>query len=130
MNRAILERGVNLIDTAEQYPIPSDRARPEGTTERIIGEWLAKDGVEPEKVVLSAKITGGANARNETSRGIWRGSAKVQDGLHRRVHAALAGEVHAAIELGTEFEYDSRLKTTRITEGRRALKKSPRRWAN
>ena len=30
MNRAILERGVNLIDTAEQYPIPSDRVRPEG----------------------------------------------------------------------------------------------------
>ena len=61
MNRAILERGVNLIDTAEQYPIPSDRARPEGTTERIIGEWLAKDARRREKVVLATKITGGAN---------------------------------------------------------------------
>ena len=29
MDRAILESGVNLIDTAEQYPIPSDFRRPE-----------------------------------------------------------------------------------------------------
>ena len=31
-NRAILESGVNLVDTAEQYPIPSDdlTGRPEG----------------------------------------------------------------------------------------------------
>ena len=32
MDRAILESGVNLVDTAEQYPIPSDdlTGRPEG----------------------------------------------------------------------------------------------------
>lgn len=50
MNRAILESGVNLIDTAEQYPIPSDRARPEGGTERIIGSWLAQDKTRRQKV--------------------------------------------------------------------------------
>jgi hypothetical protein len=45
MDRAILESGVNLIDTAEQYPIPSDdlTGRFEGYTEQIIGRWLAKD---------------------------------------------------------------------------------------
>lgn len=31
------ERGVNLVDTAEQYPIPSGRNKPEGSTEAIIG---------------------------------------------------------------------------------------------
>jgi len=61
LNYAVLERGVNLIDTAEQYPIPSDRARPEGRTEQIIGNWIAKDPSRRGKVVLATKITGGAN---------------------------------------------------------------------
>ena len=37
LDRAVLRSGINLVDTAEQYPIPSDRGRPEGDTERIIG---------------------------------------------------------------------------------------------
>ena len=36
MDQAVLEKGVSMIDTAEQYPIPSDRGKPEGGTERII----------------------------------------------------------------------------------------------
>ena len=45
LDRAVLRSGVNLIDTAEQYPIPSDdlTGRFEGYTEQIIGRWLAKD---------------------------------------------------------------------------------------
>ena len=31
------------VDTAEQYPIPSDALKPEGFTEEIIGRWVAKD---------------------------------------------------------------------------------------
>lgn len=42
LDRAVLDGGINLVDTAEQYPIPSDRARPEGATEAIISKWLAK----------------------------------------------------------------------------------------
>ena len=63
MDRAILESGVNLIDTAEQYPIPSDdlTGRFEGYTEQIIGRWLAKDKARRQKVVLASKITGGDN---------------------------------------------------------------------
>jgi len=61
MDRAILEGGVNLIDTAEQYPIPSTREKPEGDTERIIGTWLAKDKSRRSKVVIASKITGGRN---------------------------------------------------------------------
>ena len=57
----ILESGVSLIDTAEQYPIPSDRAHPEGYSEEIIGNWMKKDKSRREKVVIATKITGGAN---------------------------------------------------------------------
>lgn len=62
MDRAILERGVNLIDTAEQYPIPSDgNGIAEGDTERVIGKWMKERNVPREKVVLTTKITGGRN---------------------------------------------------------------------
>ena len=40
MDEAILGGGVSLIDTAEQYPIPSGPGNPEGDTERILGRWV------------------------------------------------------------------------------------------
>ena len=55
------EAGVSLIDTAEQYPIPSDRLRPEGSTEAILGRWLSKDAGRRAKVVIGSKVTGGSN---------------------------------------------------------------------
>ena len=58
MDRAILEGGVNLIDTAEQYPIPSGVFNPEGYTEEIIGSWLKQDPARRRKVVIASKITG------------------------------------------------------------------------
>jgi len=77
LDKAVLENGINLIDTAEQYPIPSDdKTNPEGLTEQIIGkvrvrvrirvrvrvrDWIAKEKGRREKVVISTKITGGAN---------------------------------------------------------------------
>ena len=53
--------GINLVDTAEQYPIPSDSSRPEGRTEEIIGNWMAKDKSRRQKLVIATKITGGRN---------------------------------------------------------------------
>eukprot|EP00193_Tetraselmis_chui_P019428 CAMPEP_0177794500 /NCGR_PEP_ID=MMETSP0491_2-20121128/25685_1 /TAXON_ID=63592 /ORGANISM="Tetraselmis chuii, Strain PLY429" /LENGTH=468 /DNA_ID=CAMNT_0019317173 /DNA_START=373 /DNA_END=1779 /DNA_ORIENTATION=- len=61
LDKAVLENGVNLVDTAEQYPIPSDMTRPEGNTEVIIGKWMAKDKSRREKLVIASKITGGNN---------------------------------------------------------------------
>jgi aryl-alcohol dehydrogenase-like predicted oxidoreductase len=62
MDEAILKRGVNLIDTAEQYPIPSDGLTAnEGDTERVIGSWMKDRKVKREDVVISTKITGGRN---------------------------------------------------------------------
>lgn len=51
-----LERGVNFIDTAELYAIPS-RPETQGSTERIIGEWF-KLGGKRDKVILATKVTG------------------------------------------------------------------------
>lgn len=62
MDTAILKNGVNLIDTAEQYPIPSDgRTAKEGDTERVIGDWMKDRKVPRKDVVISTKITGGRN---------------------------------------------------------------------
>jgi len=62
MDRAILKHGVNLIDTAEQYPIPSDgRGVQEGDTELCIGKWMQSRKVDRSKVVIATKITGGRN---------------------------------------------------------------------
>lgn len=62
MDEAILKRGVNLIDTAEQYPIPSDgRSALEGDTEKVIGTWMKDRKVDRKDVVIATKITGGRN---------------------------------------------------------------------
>ena len=61
MDEAILKRGVNLIDTAEQYPIPSGGRASDGDTERVIGSWMKDRKVARSDVVISTKITGGTN---------------------------------------------------------------------
>ena len=49
-------RGVNFIDTAEMYAIPP-RAETQGSTERIIGTWLAERGGR-DRIVLATKVSG------------------------------------------------------------------------
>jgi aryl-alcohol dehydrogenase-like predicted oxidoreductase len=48
--------GINFIDTAEMYSVPS-RAETQGSTERIIGTWLKKTGKRKE-IVLASKVAG------------------------------------------------------------------------
>jgi aryl-alcohol dehydrogenase-like predicted oxidoreductase len=61
MDEAILKGGVNLLDTAEQYPIPSGESAREGDGERVIGKWMKERSVPREKLVIATKITGGRN---------------------------------------------------------------------
>src|SRR5947207_8124802 len=58
MSRAI-ERGVNFVDTAEMYAVPS-RKETYGATENIIGEWLQKNPAMRRKIGLVTNV--GANA--------------------------------------------------------------------
>ena len=59
MDEAILKYGVNLFDTAEQYPIPSGGNAPEGYTETVIGDWMRARNIPRQNVVIASKITGG-----------------------------------------------------------------------
>lgn len=51
-----LEQGVNFIDTAEMYSVPT-KAETQGSTETIIGNWLAARG-NRDQVVLTTKVAG------------------------------------------------------------------------
>lgn len=56
LNYAIDERGVNFIDTAELYAVPS-KAENSGLTETYIGTWL-KDRKDRDKIIVATKVTG------------------------------------------------------------------------
>lgn len=51
-----LEAGINFIDTAEMYSVPSKKET-SGSTEKIIGSWLKKSG-KRDQIVLATKIAG------------------------------------------------------------------------
>jgi aryl-alcohol dehydrogenase-like predicted oxidoreductase len=55
-----LDRGVNFIDTAEIYSIPP-RPQTQGSTERIIGSWLAARQ-NRDKVIIATKVSGRGDA--------------------------------------------------------------------
>ncbi|RZA13199.1 MAG: aldo/keto reductase, partial [Lysobacteraceae bacterium] len=52
-----LERGINFIDTAEMYSVPT-RAETFGATETIIGRWFDKRPGARQKLVLATKVAG------------------------------------------------------------------------
>ena len=51
-----ITQGVNFIDTAEMYSVPF-KPENQGSTERIIGTWFAKNK-NRENIVLASKVTG------------------------------------------------------------------------
>ena len=51
-----VSQGINLIDTAEMYPVPP-RPETQGLTEQYIGSWLKKRGSR-DKVILASKVAG------------------------------------------------------------------------
>jgi len=48
-------QGVNFIDAAEMYPVPT-RAETQGLTEAYIGEWLKYQ--QRDKLIIATKIAG------------------------------------------------------------------------
>ena len=52
-----LERGINFIDTAEMYAVPT-RQETYGATETIIGNWFEKNPGARKKIVLATKVAG------------------------------------------------------------------------
>jgi len=56
LNRS-LELGINFLDTAEMYSVPS-KAETFGSTETILGNWFATHPGTRDKVVLATKVAG------------------------------------------------------------------------
>ena len=52
-----LARGVNFLDTAEMYSVPT-KAETFGSTETIMGNWFAKHPGARRKLVLASKVAG------------------------------------------------------------------------
>ena len=53
-----LDSGINFIDTAEMYPTCPIKPETTGNTERIIGNWIAKNSNKREHIILATKIVG------------------------------------------------------------------------
>ncbi|MFO8142028.1 MAG: NADP(H)-dependent aldo-keto reductase [Marinobacter sp.] len=51
--------GINFIDVAEMYPVPP-RAETQGSTERYLGNWLARRG-RRDDLVIATKVAGPGN---------------------------------------------------------------------
>ena len=52
-----ISRGVNLLDTAEMYPVPPSE-KTVGETERIIGDYLRRNPKKRPTLVIMSKIAG------------------------------------------------------------------------
>ena len=80
-----LEAGINLVDTAEMYPVNPVRAETVGKTEEIVGRWISSSGRRDE-IVLATKITGANGGFCRGGRGIDAGSiAEAIEGSLRRL---------------------------------------------
>ncbi|MDH4229467.1 MAG: aldo/keto reductase [Nitrospirota bacterium] len=91
-----LEAGVNFIDAAEIYPVPTC-AETSGATERIIGSWLKNtrraSGAARAKIVLATKVAGRAD---------W--LPWIRDGAPRLNRTHMEQALNASLQrLGTDY---------------------------
>lgn len=61
-----VQRGINLIDTAEMYPVPP-RPETQGRTEQYIGSWLKARG-NREKLIIASKVAGPSRGNDASIR--------------------------------------------------------------
>ncbi len=70
-----LDAGINLFDTAENYPAPVDAAT-QGRSEAILGKWINERGVR-DRVVIATKVAGPGNGPGDMTH--IRGEARCLD---------------------------------------------------
>ncbi|WP_025742499.1 aldo/keto reductase [Aquimarina pacifica] len=75
-----INAGVNFIDTAELYPVPTKKET-HGDTEKIIGTWLKKTG-KRDQVVIASKIVGPAEFSKHI-RNIGFTKNEIEDAIHK-----------------------------------------------
>jgi aryl-alcohol dehydrogenase-like predicted oxidoreductase len=76
-----LSQGVNFIDTAEMYSVPG-RKETQGSTERIIGTWLAKNKAQRANIVLATKVTGRMDYFNYISPNLGFSKPRMLEAIH------------------------------------------------
>ncbi len=74
-----LERGINLIDTAEMYSVPP-RPETQGSTERIIGTWIGSRG-NRKRFYLATKIAGPNQMATHIRPDLGFGPAQLRDAI-------------------------------------------------
>ena len=74
-----VEAGINAFDTAELYSVPAQAAT-QGSTERIIGTWLASTGMR-DKIFLATKIAGPLDFAKHIRQPLGFGRQQVDDAL-------------------------------------------------
>lgn len=88
------EIGITLIDTAENYPTPTD-ASTQGRSEEVVGRWIASRGAR-DQVVVATKVTGPGNAAGDMSH--IRGDSRKLD--RENIRAAVEQSLR---RLGTDY---------------------------
>lgn len=58
LNYAFGEAGINFLDTAEMYPVPT-KPETQGRTDKTVAKWLK--GVDRSKVILATKVAGNSD---------------------------------------------------------------------
>jgi len=76
-----LENGVNFIDTAELYAVPSNEKN-NGLTEKYIGTWLAARK-NRDKLVIGTKVTGPSTELKYISENLGYSRSRVKEAVER-----------------------------------------------
>lgn len=85
-----IDQGINFIDTAEMYSVPTQSGT-YGATETIIGEWLGARG-NRDNVVIATKVAGPSRIKH-----IRDGNARLDQ---KNIRAAIEGSLK---RLGTDY---------------------------
>jgi len=88
------EAGINLFDTAENYPAPV-LAETQGRSEQILGRWIGSRGIR-NRIIIATKVAGPGNAAGDMTH---------IRGAHRRLDRAnIVAAVHGSLErLRTDY---------------------------
>ncbi len=78
-----IDQGINFIDTAELYSVPSKKET-QGSTEKIIGTWLQKTGKRND-VIIASKIVGPAAFTEHIRKGEFT-KEEIKDAIHKSLN--------------------------------------------
>lgn len=103
------EAGINLFDTAENYPAPVS-PETQGRSEEILGRWIAARGVR-DRVIVATKVTGPGNIAGDLTHIRGAGRRLDRTNIFAAVEASLRRLATDYIDL-YQTHWSERLNTT------------------